>query len=428
MPLNYHEPGTTITVAVSRLRATDPALRRGVLLMNPGGPGDPGLDWPGRLITRGLPASVRASYDLIGFDPRGIGRSTPVTCELPPELQTSNLPPYARDAVDVARQAAVAEQIAKLCATSDTAALLPYINTVSTAKDMEQIRLALGEERISFLGQSYGTYLAAVYATLFPDRTDRFVLNSVSGTGGFDVTAARRFAIGFEDRFPDFAAWAARRNATYRLGATPAQVTAKYFELAERLDRSPILGLDGAQFRTGTRTALYSDEQFSLLAFTWMIANQVTRSAAAQPNIEHLLAGQLHVACNDSDWPESVLDYQLSVAISRITHPMYGPAAANIWPCAFWREDPVDPPVRISDQGLSNMLLVQNMRDPGTPLVGALEMRRALGDRARMIVVDQGGHGAYLNGNTCADNAVARFLVDGQRPPQDTSCAKEPAE
>jgi hypothetical protein len=121
-----------------------------------------------------------------------------------------------------------------------------------------------------------------------------------------------------------------------------------------------------------------------------------------------------------------VHNYQRNVSIDRIRYPMVGAASANIWPCAFWPAEPIEPPVRIGDRGPSNILLVQNVRDPATPLAGAREMRAALGDRARMVTVDQGGHGVFLLGaNVCGNNVVTRYFVDGTRPTRDSTCAKE---
>jgi pimeloyl-ACP methyl ester carboxylesterase len=431
VPLDYRNPhGATIRVAVSRLPSTNPARRRGVLLMNPGGPGGPGLSMPSQFANL-MPAGVRESFDLIGFDPRGVEYSTPVTCELPPELQVTNVPPYARDAADVERQAVVARDVASRCAHAATAAILPYINTASTARDMDRIRAALGERKISYWGLSYGTYLGAVYSTLFPERTDRIVLDSATGPHGVDVNASRLFGLGMQIRFPDFAAWLAARDDTYGLGSTPEQITAKFFDLAARLDRMPVAGIDGSLFRLVTFSRLYFDATFPELAGIWQALNAAAPpavSAQAVPDVENVLSAQLQVVCNDNDWPGSVRTYQRNVAVDRIRYPMLGAAAANIWPCAFWPVDPIEPPVRIGDRGPANILIMENLRDPATPLPGALQLRAALGQRARMITVDQGGHGVYvITTNTCANTTVTEYLVAGRFPARDGFCRAEAA-
>ncbi|MFK0248027.1 alpha/beta hydrolase [Amycolatopsis azurea] len=431
VPLDYRNPGgKTIDIAVSKLASTKPAKRRGIMLTNPGGPGGPGLTMPAGLRAAGMPSSVLDAYDIIGFDPRGIGRSTPVTCDLKPEQQVSNVPPYARDAAAVAERAKDVEGVAKQCGASKTAANLPYMTTANTARDMDRIREALGEEKLSYYGVSYGSYLGAVYSTLFPRQTDRVVIDSVTGPGGLDPVTSRRLAEGFEDRFPDFAKWAAARHASYGLGRTPQQVTAKFYDLVAKLDGGAVPGVDGAAFRMGTFGALYATSSFPALAQQWQALDTegtVKQTAQAQQiDPAQLLSGQLHVVCNDANWPEDVATYQRNVAKDRVKYPMFGAAGANIWACAYWPSEPIEPSVRIGDRGPSNILMVQNLRDPATPLSGAKEMRRALGDRARIVTVDEGGHGVWLSDeNACGNNAVNRFLVDGKRPAHDTACAAD---
>lgn len=426
VPLDYRdEDGRTIEIAISRLRSTDQQARRGVLLTNSGGPGGVGLDFPATLRAKGLPASVLDRYDVIGMDPRGVGHSTPVTCDLTPEQTTSNIPPYALDQADVAARATEVAAVAAQCGESATAPLLPHISTANTARDLDRVRAALGEEKVSYLGISYGTYLGSVYATLFPHRGDRFLLDSATGPGGWNASFSRKFGEGFADRFPDFAEFAAA-HPEYGLGTTPRQVTATYFELAARLDAAPSpQGIDGKLFRHLTFALLYYDWQLPTLAEIWQALDTgaATSASAAAPDLGNYLSSQLHVICNDSDWPESVRTYQRHVAVDRFRHPMFGAAAANITPCAFWPTEPVEPPVRITDRGPSNVLIVQNLRDPATPLTGARQLRHAFGDRARLVTADQGGHLAYLyQDNRCANDLATRFLVTGRLPSHDVAC------
>lgn len=428
VPLDYRHPdGKKISVEISRLPSTDPAKRRGVLLFNPGGPGGPGLAFPLQLTQLGLPASLLAEYDLIGFDPRGVDHSNPVTCDLDPQLSIG--PKYAHNAAEVSEAAAHAKQVAQKCASSGSAAVLPYITTANTARDMDQIRAALGEQKISYFGLSYGTYLGGVYASLFPERTDRVVLDSILGPGGYDITAARRFAQGLQDRFPDFAKWAAVRNSSYGLGSTPAEVTATFFTLADKLDQHPIGTLDGSAFRYVTHGLTYQTTAFPRLAQLWQsaLADQTPDSLPSTAGPEQSeIATMLSVICGDNAWPRQISTYRRNVAHDRVTYPMLGGATANVWPCAAWPYQPLEPAVQFSDQGPSNLLLVQNMRDPATPLSGALDTREAFGDRARMVTVDQGGHGVglpYLN--SCGFNAVIDYLVNGIRPATDKFCGAE---
>jgi pimeloyl-ACP methyl ester carboxylesterase len=432
VPLDYRDPGgPRIEIAISRLASENSSRRRGVLLTNPGGPGISGLGYPVALAASKLPQKVLDSYDVIGFDPRGTGRSAPVTCDLTPaQRDRGNLPPYAHTAADVARQAGSARTVAEQCATSKTASMLPHTTTANTARDMDRIREALGEPKLSYLGGSYGSYLGAVYATLFPGRGDRIVLDSNLGPGGYDVTAMRLLARGLQDRFPDFAAFAAARPE-YGLGTTPRQVTATFFDLAERLEAKPVRGIDGTLFRGLTFDRLYSDASMPSVAEMWQALDTDRPLPPGTPpsmeGAENSMAARFYVICGDSRWPGTVREYQRDVAVDRLRYPMLGGSAASIGPCAFWPDERVEPPVRIGDRGPSNVLMVQNERDPGTPLAGALKLRQAFGKRATMVTADQGGHGVYPFGrNTCANDAVTAFLVTGQRPARDLACAAEP--
>ncbi|MFD6329126.1 alpha/beta hydrolase [Streptomyces niveus] len=431
VPLDYRHPGgRQIDITISRLASEKPAQRRGVLVTNPGGPGGPGLSFPADLAASGLPQSVLDSYDIIGFDPRGVGNSTPVTCDLTQEQQErGNFAPYAHTDADVAREAGHARKIAKQCATSKTSWMLPHTTTANTARDMDRIRAALGERKLSYLGMSYGTYLGASYAAMFPGRGDRIVLDSNLGPDGYDVTAMREFARGMEDRFPDFAAYAAARPE-YGLGGTPEQVKAKYYELIERLDAKPVDGIDGMMLRGMTFEYLYSDATLPLLAKSWQaLDNGQPVTALPRPGLENLMASRFYVVCGDTRWPGKIRDYQRNAAVDRVKYPMLGGSTASINPCAYWPSERVEPPVEIGDRGPSNMLLVQNERDPGTPLAGAKKLRQALGQRATMVTADNGGHGVYpFARNTCVDDAVTTFLTDGERPAGDLACAAEPKE
>ena len=174
VPLNYQDPaGAKIQVAVSRLSTAKPGKRHGVLLLNPGGPALGGLDMPATMAPT-LPKSVLDSYDLIGFDPRGVEHSTPQSCGLT-DPTVAGLFPYPAANGSITKNVALARADAAQCARG-AGENLKYYTTADTARDMDRIRQALGETKISYWGQSYGTYLGAVYRSLFPDRTDRMVL------------------------------------------------------------------------------------------------------------------------------------------------------------------------------------------------------------------------------------------------------------
>ncbi|WP_181444952.1 alpha/beta hydrolase [Micromonospora endophytica] len=435
VPLDYRDPdGAKIDILVSRIASAKPAQRRGILLTNPGGPGASGLTMPADLVGLGLPSSVSDSYDLIGLDPRGVGHSAPVSCGFTGELDYfSNVPPYAVDDAAVIERARTVQAAAEWCAANDTEGRLRHITTANTARDLDTIRAALGEAKASFVGWSYGTALGAAYVSMFPDTTDRVVLDSNLGDTHLDYAAQRRYALGVEQTFPDFAAWAAARHGAYGLGRTPAQVRKTYFRLAERLDEVPVGVVTGAVFRFTTFASLYGKVNYPALARYFQELLHADDAAVSGPGDpvetppevlpwDNFLSAFLAVTCNDVNWPEDVNTYRSAVATDRKRYPMYGAASANITPCAYWAYEPSEPPVRINDKGPRNVLLVQNLRDPGTPHRGGELLREKFAKRSRLVSVDGSGHGVYVYGdNACALNVTTAYLVDGTMP-KDTRC------
>jgi hypothetical protein len=197
----------------------------------------------------------------------------------------------------------------------------------------------------------------------------------------------------------------------------------KYFELAGQLDSAPYSGIDGAAFRAMTFGLLFSDATFAPLAQAWQAIDQGGELPPPGGGTEVDFSGLLHLFCNGPAWPTHVKTYQRNVARDRVRFPMFGAAAANVWPCAYWPKA-AEPRIPIDPDGPSNLLLINNLRDPGTPYVGAVESRRALGHSARLVSVNDGGHLVYLfNDNTCANQTVTTYLVDGKRPASDRVCA-----
>ena len=236
VPLDYQQPdGKTITIEVSELAAAKPGKMRGYLLLNPGGPALEGLNMPSAMAPT-LPASVLDEYDLIGFDPRGVGVSTPVSCGLSPSFAGVFPYPAADGSItqNVAQAKAAAEDCAKIGGE------LQYFTTANTARDMDRIRIALGVPKISYWGQSYGTYLGAVYTTLFPQHTDRMVLEGNVDPNDVWQQQIQLWNQGMNDRFPDAARVAAAHHAQLGLGSTIAQVTRTFLALGRHLDQAPV--------------------------------------------------------------------------------------------------------------------------------------------------------------------------------------------
>lgn len=448
VPLDYRRPnGKQITVAVSKLSAADPNQRRGALFLNPGGPGGPGLDmpvWMGELF----PQSVLNQYDLIGFDPRFVGRSTPITCGLSFEDSLEVAPPLEqRGGFDSTVR--FMRKVAESC-DRKSRAKLPFATTANTARDMDMIRQALGEAKLSYFGYSYGTYLGGVYAALYPDNTDRIVLDSATNPRGAWRDMFRSWGPGGEQRFPDFARFAADNESFYHLGATPEAVRATYFRLMDKLKDSPVTLPDGTKLnhiwlRVLTFSGMYNDMSFPFLAMLWQMVNENAAPAKMAPAVNQLwatdddhfpgvpednpAASALAVLCGDVQWPSLVSQYRQEFNADKKQFPLFGAIGSNIWPCAFWPGEPVEPPVTISGNGpANNILVLQNLRDPATPYWNGAEMRSAFGKRARLVTVEQGGHGAaYIGFNNCANDAATGYLIKGTFPSADEYCPPDMA-
>ncbi|KAF0845130.1 alpha/beta hydrolase [Nocardia caishijiensis] len=434
VPLNYREPeGTRIEIMISRLASRNPDKRRGVLLLNPGGPGGTGLDQPKFLAAHGLPAEVLDSYDLIGIDTRGVGHSAPVSCGFTDDqVYFGNIAPYAVNDAAVTERAVIAQGVAEQCAANDHDGRMSHVSTANMARDLDRIRAALGADKASFLGYSYGTALGAAYASMFPQQVDRVVLDSNIGDTHLDHEGMRLYGRGMEETFPDFAEWAAARHDTYGLGRTPEEVRRTYFTLAERLDAHPVDGMDGNLFRFGTFFTLYRPALYASAAESWRSLIDTGRpgpaggrppgTGAPSPN-DNAWSVFLAVTCNDVEWPEDIGSYRRAVAEDRERHPLYGAAAANVMPCAYWKLGPSEPPVSIDSTAPGAVLIVQNQRDPVTPLRGGELLDAKFGQRSRLVTVDGSGHGVYVLGaDPCATETVTDYLVDGTVPEHDTTC------
>jgi pimeloyl-ACP methyl ester carboxylesterase len=444
VPLDYQHPdGKTITIEVSEIATAKPGKKRGYLLLNPGGPALEGLDMPAAMAPA-LPASVLGSYDLIGFDPRGVGASTPMSCGLPESFAVGF--PYPAADGSIKQNIASARAVARDCAK--TGEELQYFTTASTARDMDRIRIALGAAKISYWGQSYGTYLGVVYTSLFPRHTGRMVLEGAVDPSKVWQQQIGLWNQGMNDRFPDAATLAAASNATLGLGSTTAQVTSTFLALAARLDRKPAaipganLSLSGALLREMTYELLLHNTTLADLTRFWKAADDLAAGKPAAADAAALQQGfadtsspgeagvpadnqvtmTMALICGDASWSRNVASYAASTAAARVKYPLSDGMPGNIWPCAFWHKPPTGPPVKVTSNGPRDILILQNRRDNATPWQGALGMAAALGHRAGFVGTGNGGHYVYGTGSACADQATIAFLTRGTLPAKPRYC------
>ncbi|MEV6686169.1 alpha/beta hydrolase [Streptomyces sp. NPDC051130] len=434
VPLDYRRPsGRMIDLAISRMKSGNPAKRHGVMLLNPGGPGGSGLDLPLQ-VNEQMPEEVREQYDLIGFDPRGVGASSPISCGLAPEEQNI-LRAYRPEGFP--SDVAWARTVADKCRAA-SGPVLPFITTRNTARDMDAIRSALGERKISYLGYSYGTYLGAVYTQLFPARTDRFVLDSGVDPqriwrGMFQVWASEA-----EPAFARWTQWTAQRSAEYGLGDTPQAVSGTFWALVARADRAPI-PLDGAKL-TGDdiralRAVFFYPAQAAPAVKALKDASEGRPAAlspaqrqllrpAAEPASDNGTAALLAVVCGDTEWPRYPEQYERETVRDKAAYPLYGDFPSNIKPCAFWPR-PVEAATPMKTP--AQVLTVQNEWDSQTPLVSGQGLHRAL-NGSRMVLAEGGeGHGVYLvDPASCVMAPVGAYLTTGRLPARDVTCRSAP--
>ncbi|MCS0600002.1 alpha/beta hydrolase [Streptomyces sp. LP11] len=439
VPLDHTRPGgRQITLALSRVPHTAPTSQ-GPLLVNPGGPGGSGLTLAG-FVASALPAKVAARYDVIGFDPRGVGESTPALDCAPGHF--TPVRPDSVPATPALEQANLdrARSFATACGRK-YADVLPYIDTVSTARDLDAIRQALGAPRISYFGYSYGTYLGAVYAKLYPERVRRLVLDSVVDPTGiwYEDNLGQDHA--FDDRHRALMAWIAAHDDAYGLGTDPARVEARWYAMRAALAKQPAGGKVGASELEDTFVpGGYYDGYWPHLADafaayvhdrdTGPLVRAYENLAAVDGAGDNGYSVYAAVQCRDASWPRSWNRWRSDAEEVHAKAPFM--VWNNTWynaPCAFWPTAPLEP-VNVANGKLPPALLFQATGDAATPYAGGVTTHRLLAG-SRLVVEDGGGnHGITLSGNACLDGYLSAYLADGTLPRggpvADAVCSKSP--
>ncbi len=438
VPLDYRHPDkAAITVGISRLRTAVRGKRLGVLLSNPGGPGVAGLDSPLQL-RNALPKAVVERYDLVGFDPRGLNESSPIRCHLT-EGELVSLHPYRPSTFGQDR--ARASAIAKKCA-AHVGSRLAFINTRNTARDLDIIRAALGEQRISYLGWSWGAYLGAVYSQLFPTHAGAMVLDSSPDPGGMGRGTIRSWAESAQPAFEAWARWTAQRDDSYHLGNEPAMVRAAFTRLVAGADRQPVTNsgsdsisadavLDGAGIRDLLRPLLVEDwpaaaRSVARLSHASSVTLPSEPRAAAEPIDDNAASVLWAVMCGDnpSSWPREPERYRRDAVRDSVRYPLYGDFVSNITPCAFWPRDGGERETVTQVNNSVPSLVLQNQWDPATPEASGRAMGQAM--KGSRLVYVKGGRGHYVYGlpttPRCVADVVKAYLVTGRLPDSDVTC------
>lgn len=441
VPLDYADPGgRTMTVAISRIKATDTRHRVGPLLLNGGGPGGPSLgDAPD---IRKAMKDVGARYDIIGVDPRFVGRSNPLDCEWPVSSAIFSAG-LGRASFD--RQVALHKDLAAKCRATN-GSVLPFVSTRNTARDMDVIRGALDERKISYLGYSYGTYLGTVYTQMFPGRHDRVVLDGAIDPRRYGPRLLRGAEPENDRALSDWAAWAAMRHDTYGLGRTRAQVLATVDRTIAASARGFTVGTAPDRFRlddTTVPTLLFmgiSDDTDEARAALGEQASVLAKAAQGQPTRlsreftevlrsyvtgkdSHYGSVQTAILCGDVAAPRDPERYWRDVQRSRAAHPVTGPLTNNINACAFW-DRPREEPTRVRRDAPA--LLVGATGDPRTDHQGTVALHGMLPSSKLITLKGANRHGVYgYYGNACVDTKVNAYLDTGKLPGKDLTCVKK---
>jgi pimeloyl-ACP methyl ester carboxylesterase len=437
VPLDHSEPGAKkISLALVRLPAE--GARKGILLTNPGGPGGSGL----RFVSdagESLASDVRLrGFDIVGFDPRGVGASSPVTCYEDADLDEFM---YLDDTPDNDREQALFDKWdadeTDACVTKFGGDLRHY-STEATARDMDLIRAAMGEEKMSFLGISYGTHLGAVYASLFPDRVQSMMLD-----GGYDpeadtmeeeyLTQAR----GFEESFDRWAYWCQEQAASCAFRS--ADVRGAWVDLYDRLDAESIVTTSGREanhrvLKTATIAMLYSREAWSYLGE--ILADAARGDGEAVLSSADSYRGrrpdggwgndttaQYVISCSSGFGETSPPDPVALLAKLRAAAPWYSMGTEvedfeDIECDKAYGDGKVFP---VSYSGSAPVVVVGGLRDPATPFRWSEELAARLGPSSRLVSVDADGH-SHIIGSECVNSIASRLFNSGVLPAAGTKC------
>ncbi|MFF3938270.1 alpha/beta hydrolase [Streptomyces phaeofaciens] len=441
-PLDYAHPGAgDVRLAVSRRKATGPGKRLGSLLVNPGGPGGSAVGYVQQFAGIGYPVEVRARYDMVAVDPRGVARSEPVLCldgrEMDSYAQTDVTPDDQRETTELVD---AYQKFAESCG-SRSAALLRHVSTVETARDMDVLRAVLGDARLTYVGASYGTLLGATYAGLFPERVGRLVLD-----GAMDPSLpARRLNLdqtaGFETAFRSFAKDCARRGDC-PLGTREGEVGRNLKAFFRRLDAHPVptgdpdgRRLGEALATTGVIAAMYDESAWEQLreALTSAIEENDGSGLLALSDsyyerdgdgrYTNLMSANAAVNCLDLpaafSGPEEV---RKALPSFEKASPVFGEGLA--WAslnCTYWPVRATGEPRRIEAKGAAPIVVVGTTRDPATPYPWARALSRQL-TSARLLTYVGDGHTAYGRGSECIDSTINAYLLRGTPPAPAKRC------
>ncbi|MFI0444895.1 alpha/beta hydrolase [Actinomadura sp. 6N118] len=430
VPLDYAKPGGgTIELELIRAKATQPTRRIGSLVFNFGGPGGSGVD----IFTRAAPGykNLNTRYDLVSFDPRGVGKSAPVTCvddtQMDRFMAMDGSPDNAAEEKALRRMSLSYEEgcIAR------SGKLLPHVGTVNAARDLDMIRKALGDKRLHYFGISYGTELGGNYAHQFPKQVGRAVLDGAVDPKVSTKNRGLQQAAAFQRALGNYGAAC----------ATPCplgkDVVASVQKLLTRLDAKPLptssdRKLTQSLGTIGVLTALYSKELWPILTQGLTEARQgkgdiLLNLADLQTgrdktgHYNNLAAANTAISCADTTDRYTWADVRETLPRYRKASPTFGPTMAwGLLQCTGWPVKGDNAGKEVSAPGAAPIMVVGNTGDPATPYAWAPRLTKELGRSATLVTLKGEGHGAYDTGDRCIRRTVDAYLLGGKRPTKKT--------
>lgn len=441
VPVDYTEPGgKTIKLAIDKVPATGD--KKGSLVVNPGGPGGSGVDYAAAAASGYVVSKdVRSSYDVVGFDPRGVQRSAPITCYGDAQMDKYlGEDPTPDDAAEQQQAAKENRAFGDAC-VKKTGNLIKHVSTVEVAKDMDVLRAALGDKKLNYLGKSYGTFIGSTYAGLFPKRVGRFVLDGVVPP---DITGTQMGlgqAKGFEQATRSYVRdCVAQSNCP--LGDNLDDGMARIRKFLKQVDAKPLkvtgqgnvtkltegwatMGIAEAMYDKGSWSTLtdafqaaFNGSGDKLMALADQYAERDSNGSYSG-NIMQVLNA---VNCLDRGGSSDLASYRKDAKTFSKVAPTWGPMLA--WgglACGEWPVKATGKPERITAKGSGPILVVGTTRDPATPYEWSQRLAKEL-DNGHLLTYDGDGHTAYEMGSSCVDGVVDAYLVKGAVPAKGKAC------
>ena len=439
VPVDYADPEAgAATLALIRFPATGDRI--GSLIVNPGGPGESGIDAAASIVESLLP-EVRERFDLVGFDPRGVGASSPALwCNSDADNDRLRADPqvdYSPEGVE--RIEGETKAFVQRCIDKMGTEFLANVGTASVAKDLDALREAVGDDKLNYLGYSYGTRIGAAYAEAFPDKVRAMILDGAVDPNADPVQADIDQAAAFQQAFNDYAADCAE-NVSCPLGTDPAKAVDVYRSLVDPLVEQPLKtrdprGLSYGDAVVGTIMALYSPNLWRHLTqgLTEMtdgrgdvmlaLADMYMRRDAQG---RYTNATDARIAVNCVDQPP-ITDRATVIEEDRRLREVapflsYGEFTGNapMSTCAFWPVPPTSTPHTVSAPGLPPVLVISSTGDPATPYQAGVDLAEQLG--GALLTFNGTQHTVAFQGEQCVDDYAAAYLIDLTLPPPGASC------